>query len=73
MKQLLIALDQALNALSGGMADETLSARCWRCRDRQPYKTLQPVIDWLFSDPDHCEKSYESEKNRSQLPPEYRA
>lgn len=72
MKQLLIAIDQALNSLSGGMADETLSARCWRCRDRQPYKFLQPVIDRLFFDREHCKKSFESEKNRSQLPPEYR-
>lgn len=76
-KQILIALDQLLNTLlfwlpGGTWADETLSARCWRCRDKQPFKTLQPVIDLLFFDPAHCVDSYLSERKRSQLPPEYR-
>lgn len=34
LKQLLIAIDQVLNALLGGMADETLSARAHRQRLR---------------------------------------
>ncbi len=32
MKQVAIAIDQLLNALLGGWADETLSARMWRHR-----------------------------------------
>lgn len=72
IKQILIAIDQLINTLCGGYADETLSARCWRCRDRQPFKTLEPVIDWLFFDMSHCLESYRSERKRAQLPPEYR-
>ena len=72
LKQILIALDQLVNALFGGWADETLSARCWRCRDRQPFKLLEPVIGRLFFDPSHCLESYLSERRRFQLPPEYR-
>lgn len=33
-KQVLVALDQLVNALFGGWADETLSSRCWRKRDK---------------------------------------
>lgn len=72
IRQILIAIDQLINAVFGGWADETLSARCWRCRYIQPFKTLQPVIDRLFFDPAHCVDSYLSERKRSQLPPEYR-
>lgn len=72
MKQVLIAIDQLLNTLFGGFADETLSARCWRCRERQPFKLLESVINRLFFDPSHCLDSYLSERRRFQLPPEYR-
>lgn len=72
IKQILIAIDQLINAIFGGWADETLSARCWRCRERQPYKLLEPVINRLFFDPMHCFYSYISERKRAQLPPEYR-
>jgi hypothetical protein len=63
IKQIMIAFDQLINAILGGYAQETLSARCWRLRDFQPYKTLRPVIDWAFRiwGPDHCENSF---KNR---------
>lgn len=72
MKQILIAIDQLVNAILGGWADETLSAHAWRSRHKPPFKTLQPVIDRLFFDPSHCQDSYLSEIKRSQLPPEYR-
>jgi len=76
-KQVLIAVDQLLNTLAGGFADETISARCFRCRDRQPYKQLRTIIDKvLFWDKEgtkrHCELSYESEIERRHLPPEER-
>jgi hypothetical protein len=73
VREVLIAFDQLLNAILGGWADETMSARCWRLRSFQPYSTLRPVIDRLFFfQLDHCRASYESEVARSQLPKEYR-
>jgi len=72
--QLAIAFDQTLNALLGGWADETLSARCWRLRESHKLAKIGvTIIDILFFfDPNHCETSYESEKNRFHLAPEYR-
>lgn len=68
LKQIAIAFDQLLNALLGGMADETLSARAHRTGS-----AWEPVIDALFFwQADHCFESYISEKRRQQLPPEYR-
>ncbi len=67
MKQFLIAIDQTLNTLFGsGWADETLSAYFWRTKRQGWIKFLN-----LF-ETDHCQKSYESEQARMQLPPEYR-
>jgi hypothetical protein len=71
--QIAIAADQLINTLLGGYADETMSARCWRLRALQPYKTLRPLIDGLFFwQPKHCQSAYESELKRSQEPVEYR-
>lgn len=68
LKQIAIAFDQLLNALLGGMADETLSARAHRTQS-----PLERYIDALFFwQADHCFESYLSEKERKQLPPEYR-
>lgn len=73
MKQVLIAFDQLLNAVFGGYADETISARCWRLRERQPYSTLRAIVDGLFFwEPEHCKQSYESEVERMQSPIEER-
>lgn len=69
MKQILIAIDQLANAITGGWADETLSSRAWR-EDR---RRLVVVIDCIFFWEDrHCEASYISERQRLQLPPEFR-
>jgi hypothetical protein len=71
--RLLVAVDQVFNVLFGGWPDETLSARCWRCRDSQPYAALRAVIDGLFFwQNEHCKQSYESERLRMQSPPEER-
>ena len=68
LKQIAIAFDQLLNALLGGMADETLSARAHRTGS-----VLEPLIDALFFwQMGHCFQSYLSEKDRKQLPQEYR-
>lgn len=71
-KQTLIAIDQYLNALIGGMADETISARAWRLRSNPYWGTAREVIDTIFFwQPGHCEHSYKLEQNRKQLPPGY--
>lgn len=68
LKQVAIAIDQLLNTLLGGMSDETLSARAHRTGS-----AWEPVIDALFFwQADHCQDAYISEKERKQLPSEYR-
>ena len=69
LKQIAIAIDQLANTLIGGMADETLSARAHRTGS-----AWEPVIDALFLwQADHCFESYLSEKERKQMPQEYRS
>lgn len=73
--QVLISIDQLLNTIFGGYADETLSARAWRAE--QDGKILgrffRPVFDFiLFFDPDHCYNSYLSEIAKRQFPRPYR-
>jgi len=76
IKQVLIAFDQLVNALFGGWADETLSAHVFRlARDQNRLGIcLCNILDFIFLPwgENHCRKAYESERNRSQLSPEYR-
>lgn len=74
IKQVLIALDQLINTLLGGWADETLSSRAYRMsRDGKPFGFLCGIIDTLlWFDKNHCAESYQSELDRSQLHPETR-
>jgi len=73
LREVAVAFDQLANAILGGYSDETISARCWRLREARPYNILRPIIDGLFFwQPEHCRASYEAERARSQLPPEYR-
>ena len=68
LKQVAIAIDQLINTVFGGYADETLSARAHRTGS-----AWEPVIDALFFwQADHCFESYLSEKERKQMPQEYR-
>ena len=73
-KNLLIAVDQLVNALIGGWPDETLSSRAYRmAADGNPWAMY--AIDGLanlFGDENHCETSFESERLRLQAPPETR-
>jgi hypothetical protein len=70
LKQVLIAFDQLINALLGGWADESLSAHAWRQhlegKRNWPYLLIDAI---LFFDGNHCRTSYESELERTQLPP----
>lgn len=73
LKQVLIAIDQLINALMRGWADETLSSRAWRHYEDGSYRWPKIVIDAiLFFDPDHCHKSYQSEIERAQIKPSMR-
>ena len=73
-KQIPIAIDQLVNTLFGGWADETISSVAWRKRNEGcGWALLRKLIDTLFFwQPDHCKTAYESEKNRLQCPPELR-
>lgn len=71
--QILIAIDQLINTLFGGMADETLSARAYRLELERGRSWARKLIDGiLWFDKDHCKESYESEILRRQLPPSMR-
>lgn len=74
LKQLLLAFDQLINALLFGWADETISSRSYRLSSGSVlWRLVSKFIDVLFFfDPDHCRTSYEAERLRSHLPPEYR-
>ena len=72
--QFLIALDQLLNALFNGWADETLSARAYRRHAKKTrwYITVKLIDGIFFWQNHHCRNSYLAEQERRQLPPEYR-
>lgn len=73
VKNVLIALDQLVNALIGGYCDETLSSHAYRMDVERNRKTVRRIIDTvLFFDKDHCYQSYLSEIERRQLPPNMR-
>ena len=73
--QIGIAASQALNAIFGGWADESLSSRAWRSQDRRGWSYAVWLIDAvfrLFGERDHCWQAYESERGRLQSPPDLR-
>jgi hypothetical protein len=74
LKNILIGLDQTLNSVIGGQPDETISAKCWRMRGKSKgWAAARYMVDKLFwFDDNHCRESYETEKNKMQLPEEYR-
>ena len=71
--QILIALSQLLNTICGGYADESFSARAHRLHEfHKRWAFARLFVNTLLFDSEHCEKSYVSEVERRQLPPEYR-
>lgn len=73
--QLAIAVDQVLNTLIGGMADETLSARAHRMRVKghRWWGWTAAAIDLLFFWQEaHCRQAWLSEMQRRQLPEAYK-
>ena len=74
--QVFVALDQLLNAVLGGWADETLSSRAWRTgnKGRLAGRIAQPVIDTIFFwQEDHCWSAFVAERYQRQSPPEARS
>jgi len=74
--QVLIALDQLLNALFfRGWADETLSSRAYRSSRKTGswrWQVCATIINWLARNKNHCYEAFLSERNNNQLPPEFR-
>lgn len=70
--QVLVAIDQLLNTLVGGYADETLSARAYRRYLRGKPWCARVINVLFFWQDNHCKEAYESELVDRQLPPEYR-
>lgn len=74
LSQVGIALEQLANALLGGMADETISARLYRNSGRYWYaKAARLAVDAVLSPVthDHCLRAWEAEGRREHLPPDY--
>lgn len=73
-EQIPIAVDQLINTIFGGWADETISSRAHRMQNKsKTWAKLRKVIDCLFKwQKEHCKSAYLSEKNRLQCPPELR-
>ena len=74
MTQTAIALDQCCNALLGGWADETLSARLFRNRNRSWWWAgWHRVVDGMFFwQAEHCYASWIAEVQRKHMPRSYR-
>jgi hypothetical protein len=70
----LVALDQMINALLGGWADETISSRAYRMKDSgTAWRLVHGGINLLlFIQPDHCRIANDYERNRWQMPPDLR-
>lgn len=68
-----LAFDQLLNALMGGMPDESVSAHAYRWhRDGKrswPYRVINAMFFWQK---DHCKSAYHCEQELRHFPPEYR-
>lgn len=73
--QVLIGLDQFLNTIIGGQADETLSSWAYRThKARKPLGFLMVWIDWLFFwQTNHCFSSFVSGEVRRLTSPADRA
>ena len=74
----LIAIDQLLNALTGGAADETLSSRTYRGavltdQPKKHWRVLYRFINWLFRDKNHCKTAYEREISGKQHDERFKA
>lgn len=72
----LIAIDQLVNALLGGGADETLSSRAYRKAEltvnpKRGWIIAYRLINHIFCCRNHCRTAYESELSRKQYPSDF--
>jgi hypothetical protein len=74
LKQIGLWLDQGVNVLCDGYADETLSARAYRNKDKsKKWNFFMRVFNKIFFwQKEHCKSAYEQEQTRRHMPPEYR-
>ena len=73
--QIVIAIDQLVNTLFGGYADETISARCYRKRHKRYWAVLRFLLDLIFYPIDgkgHCMQAFNNEQQRVHMPSVYR-
>ena len=76
LHQVLVALDQLINAILNGFADETLSSRAYRAqlKGHRYFGWTANAINALFYwQANHCRGAFVAERERRQLPPEFRA
>ena len=73
---ILIALDQLVNALIGGSPDETLSASAYQgeLQGKVLPRIFRLIIDFVFwpFEKNHCFEAWLAEMTRAQLPESYR-
>jgi len=76
LHQIGVAVDQLVNTLFGGWADESICSRIHRNAVKGYWYAVaaQWLLDLVFSPikRNHCLESYLSEIKRSQLPPAFR-
>src|SRR5690625_816445 len=71
--QLLIAIDQLVNAALFGWADETLSSRAYRTQYKRRWRVIMRGINGIFFwQEDHCRDAYLFERDKGHVPPEFR-
>jgi hypothetical protein len=68
-----LALTRLGNAITGGLAEESMSSRAWRAEgNRKAWgRITRPAIDAvaaLLGDRGHCERAYHSDRNKPALP-----
>lgn len=68
-----LALTRLGNAITGGLAEESMSSRAWRAEaNRKTWgRITRPAIDALarlFGDNGHCQRAYTSDRNKPVLP-----
>lgn len=71
-----VGLDQALNGLINGYADETLSAAIYRkaLSKKRRWVIAKKIVNSIFFwQEDHCKKAHQREIDKDHLPPHYRS
>lgn len=69
--QVVITIDQLINAIFNGSADETLSSRIYRLNQRPLYRALEKFVNvlfWPFQGPEHCKNAYQKEIDGRHMP-----